>query len=176
MSKIAKDHATKLLDRLIDLDQTTMMAYYEMGQLLSSIEHGKLYDLLGYNSMKALVEEELSFTASTSQRYLHTYRRFRRLKYTKLEALNLINEISFTRMSEWLKTAKQKAGVRAILRQLEATSRHQINFSLTNEQYSDVADVLFDFGANIDDHGRLIGSTEAFVTAMKSAHPAQKAA
>ena len=57
-----KAYAGKLLDRLKELDYQTVEAYYDMGSIISSMQHGKLYDLLGYSSMGALVEEELTYT------------------------------------------------------------------------------------------------------------------
>ena len=57
-----KAYANTLLDKLIVLDDQTTGAYYEMGQILAAISSTKLYDVLGYNSMSHLVEEELSFT------------------------------------------------------------------------------------------------------------------
>lgn len=141
-----------------------------MGQILSAISHGKLFDILGYDSMSGLVEEELSFSASQAQRYLHTFRHFKRLGYTKTEALELIGEFSFTHMSAYLPNAKDKVGKRAIKnaidKQLEESK--QINFQLNGKDPKLLVDVLRLHGAEPTESGRLMGSSEALMSLVRS--------
>ena len=92
MSNDNKAYATKLLDRLIELDYQTVEAYYDMGSIISSMQHGKLYELLDYNSMTELVENELTYTPSTAFKYGQMYRHFRRLHYLKHEAVELLKK------------------------------------------------------------------------------------
>lgn len=165
MPKNPKQYAAQLLDRLIELDQIVHGAFYEMGQILSAIAHGKLYDLLGYDSMGHLIEDELSFSSSQGFRYLHTFRHFRRLGYNKTESLDLINEFSFSHMSRYLPTANQKVGKRAIgnaiAKQIEDAK--QINFQLNKQDLELLIRVLKSFGAQPTDEGRLMHSSEALI-------------
>ena len=164
MSKNPEQYAAKLLDRLIALDVEVHGAFYEMGQILSAIAHGKLYDLLGYDSLGHLIEEELSFSNSQGYRYLHTFRHFRRLGYNKTEALELIGEFSFSHMSRYLPGATQKVGKRAvgnaIAKQIEEA--RQINFQLNKSDLSLLKRVLISLGAE-DRDGRLMHSSEALI-------------
>lgn len=166
--KTAKQYAGELLDRLVHLDTETSGAFYEMGQILSAIVHGKLYDVLGYHSFTDMVECELSFTQSTAAKYLHTYRHFRRLHYTKAEALALIREFSFTRLAAYLPGLKQKVGKRAIsngiAKMLE--ENRQINFQLSGSDRELLIRVLEKFGAEKQD-GRLMHSSSALMELVK---------
>lgn len=161
----SKQYAGRMLDRLVDLDQEVTGAFYEMGQILSSLEHGKLWDLLGYESFTHLVNEEMSFTSGTAGKYLHTYRHFKRLGYNKTDSLDLIRSFSFTRVAEWAAKAPQKVGKRAvgnaIKRNLE--NRRQINFSVNAEEYARVQRALRKHGAVRTETGRWENSSEAFL-------------
>ena len=171
MSMTQKQYAASLLDRLTSLDEQVTGAFFEMGQILSGIEHGKLWELLGYQSFAHLVEEEMSFTSGSAGKYLHTYRHFKRLSYNKTEALELIRSFSFTRVAEWASTAKVKVSKRsvgnAIKKMLE--NKHQINFTVNKEEYEMINRVLRAHGAELSDNGRWMYSTGAFVDAMKFA-------
>jgi hypothetical protein len=164
MPKTPKQYAAQLLDRLISLDQQVHGAFYEMGQILSAIAHGKLYDILGYVSTGHLIEEELSFSNSQGYRYLHTFRHFKRLGYNKTEALDLINEFSFSHMSRYLPTANQKVGKRAVGNAIEKQIEQakQINFQLKKKDLDLLKRVLISLGAE-DREGRLLHSSEALM-------------
>lgn len=161
-------YAGKLLDQLRELDATVHGAYYDMGRILSSIEHGKLYDALGYDSMGHLIEEELSFSNSQGFRYLHTYRRFKQLGYNKTEALDLINEFSFTHIAKVLPTLKEKVGKRAIGNAIDRLLKEarQINFQLNEKDLNLLIEALTIFGAERHD-GRLMYSSNALIEMCK---------
>jgi hypothetical protein len=163
-------YAGKLLDQLRDLDATVHGAYYDMGRILSSIMHGHLYDALGYDSMGYMIEEELSYSASQGFRYLHTYRHFKRLGYTKTEALDLINEFSFTYMAKVLPGLKEKVGKRAVGNAIERLLKEsrQINFQLNESDLKLLIKVLKEFGAEPRD-GRLMNSSQALIEMAKAA-------
>lgn len=159
-------YARKLLDQVKHLDETVHNAYFDLGRLLSAIQHGGLYDLLGYDSMAELIDEELSFSRSQSYRYINTYRRFRALGYTKTESVELMAEFSFTKMWRYLMTAKEKVGKRAIKNAIERQDREhkQINFQLTEHQYKQLVRALEVFDAVTDSEtGRLLGGSDALV-------------
>lgn len=164
-----RQYAAKLLDQLRDLDATVHGAYYDMGRILSAIGHGQLYDVLGYDSLGHLIEEELSFSNSQGYRYLHTFRHFRRLGYTKTEALDFINEFSFTYVSKVLPGIKEKVGKRAFKNAIERLLREakQINFQLSESDLKLLIKVLKEFGAEPQD-GRLMGSSDALVQLCKT--------
>ncbi len=169
MTKKAKTYAARLLDRLVVLDEQVHAAYYEMGQILSAIAHGKLFKILGYDSLSALIEEELSFSSSQGYKYLHTYRHFNRLGYSKTEALALISDFSFTNMAHYLPGAKAKVGKRAIAaaidRMLEL--RRQVNFTLTATELDLLQRALRKFGAEPSEEGRLMGSSDALMRLVR---------
>lgn len=163
-----QQYAAQMLDKLRDLDRVVHGAYYDMGRILSAIAHGNLFDQLGYQSMGDLIDEELSFSRSQGFRYLHTYRHFRRLGYTKTEAMDLINDFSFTHMSYYLPKAQQKVGKRAIKSAIErmlAESR-QINFALSEDKLTLLVRALKKFGAE-DRDGRLLHSSDALIQMVK---------
>jgi hypothetical protein len=162
------DYAGKLLDQLKDLDATVHGAYYDMGRILSAILHGKLYDALGYESMGQLIAEELSFSSSQGFRYLHTFRHFKRLGYSKNEALELISEFSFTHMAHYLPKAKDKVGKRAIKAAITKmlNESRQINFALSKSDLSLLIEALRLYGAEPKD-GRLLYSSNALMEMVK---------
>lgn len=169
LNRKSDEYAKRMLDQLRDLDATVHGAYWEMGRILSSLMHGKLYDLLGYESMGHLIEEELSFSASQGFRYLHTYRRFQQLGYSKTEALELINEFSFTYMSKVLPTMTTKVGKRAVGNAIEKLLREskQINFQLNEKDLTLLIEALRVFGAEPKD-GRLMHSSSALMEMVKT--------
>lgn len=159
-----KQYANQLLDRLIELDATLSGAYYEIGRILSAIQHSKLWEILGYPSLTALIEEELTFSAGTGFTYLRAYRRFRQLHYTESEALDLLTEFGIARMSDYLATAKVKVGKRAIANAIAKFKRdhQQINFTVDQRGAEKLERVLTKYGAIRSDNGRWEGSGEAF--------------
>ena len=165
-----KAYAGQLLDRLIELDQQTQSAYYEMGQLLSAIKNNKLYELLGYNSFKEIVEEELSFTDSTAARYANTYDHFRRLHYTKKEALDMIQMFGYTHMADILPTVNDKIGKRAIRTRIDKLGKHQVNFMLNDQQYDTFLQTFESLGAEYSESGRMVNSSEVFLALLKAAN------
>lgn len=171
--KKQRDQANSLLDSLIALDAEVHGAYYEMGQILSAIEHGGLWDVLEYDSLTHLVEEELSISPSQARRYMNTFRHFKRLGYNKSEALDLMSEFSFTNMSNYLPTAKDKVGKRAIknaiARMIE--EHKQINFQLAGDDLRLLVEVLQSFGAEYTDTGRLMNSSDALMSLARSSLP-----
>lgn len=164
MNKKQHEYAANLLDRLIELDAVTSGAHYEMGRILSAIEHGKLWEELGYESMSHLIEEELTFSAATGFCYLRTYRRFRQLKYTETEALDLLVSFGISRMSDYLATAKFKVGKRAVGNAIAKWRKNhqQINFTVDEETHKKLNRVLQKYGARQSPNGRWEGSSEAF--------------
>ena len=169
LNKKSDEYARRMLDQLRDLDATVHGAYWEMGRILSALAHGKLYDLLGYESMGNLIEEELSFSSSQGFRYLHTYRHFQRLGYSKTEALDLINEFSFTHMAHYLPKAKDKVGKRAIKNAITKmlNESRQINFALNEKDLSLLIEALRVFGAEPRE-GRLMHSSNALMEMVKA--------
>lgn len=156
-------YAQKLLDRLIELDYQTVEAYYDMGSIISSMQHGKLYEILEYNSMTALIEEELTFTPSTAFKYGNMFRHFRRLHYLKHEAVGLLKEFGLTHMCDVLPKLNDKIGVRAIRNRIDALDSNQINFTLNSRELEQAHAALKKMGAIQADGGRWHNSSEAFM-------------
>jgi hypothetical protein len=156
-------YAAQLLDKLIELDYQTVEAYYDMGSIISSMQHGKLYEHLEYTSMTELVENELTYTPSTAFKYANMYRHFRRLHYLKHEAVELLKKFGLTHMCDVLPKMNDKIGVRAIKKRIDAIDEHQINFTLNNAQLEQAHTALKQMGAQQADTGRWLNSSEAFM-------------
>lgn len=161
-----EEFARRLLDRLIELDYQTVEAYYEMGSIISSLMHGRLYDVLGYPSMGYLIEEELTFTPSTGMKYGQMYQHFRRLKYTKAEAISLLKKFGLTHMVKVLPKMDQKIGERAVKARIEKLDDYQINFTLNGEQLKQANAALEKMGAKRQTH-RWMNSSEAFMAMVE---------
>lgn len=155
--------ARKMLDNLIELDYSTVESYYEMGSIISSMLHGKLYEIIGYGSMSALIEEELSFTASTGLKYGQMYQHFRRLKYTKHEAVELLQKFGLTHMVAVLPKMKDKIGERAIRDRINKLDTYQVGFTLTGAELKQAEAALQKMGAEKTDIGRWLHSSDAFM-------------
>jgi hypothetical protein len=158
-----RDYAEKLLDRLVELDYQTVEAYYDMGSIISSMRHGKLYETLGYDSMAHLVEEELTFGPSTASRYASMFRHFKRLHYSKPEAIELLKKFGLTHMADVLPKMSDKIGQRAIKNRIDALDQHQINFTLTRAELEKTNRALLKNGAVMGELGRWKNSSEAFM-------------
>jgi hypothetical protein len=177
MAKATKQQvaaAQKLLDRLMVLEEEVHGAFYEMGQILYAIYEGRLYDMLGYPSFKALLEEEMSCSSSQAVKYMHTYRYFKTLGYSRAEALDLIDRFSFTHMCKILPKLTKKVGIRAISNAVQKLEK-QINFQLSNEDKALLVEILKQFGA-VENKGRLENSSEALMALVVWAEGQPKAA
>lgn len=169
-------YAAQLLDKLIELDYQTVEAYYDMGSIISSMQHGKLYEQLDYNSMTELVEHELTYTPSTAFKYANMYRHFRRLHYLKHEAVELLKKFGLTHMCDVLPKMNDKIGVRAIKKRIDAIDEHQINFTLNNDQLAKAHRALRQMGAEQSDgSGRWLNSSEAFMQMVELINQAPNA-
>jgi hypothetical protein len=162
-----KTQATAMLDRLIELDYQTVEAYYDMGSIISAMQHGNICDLLQYDSMAHLVEEELTFTPSTAYKYATMYRHFRRLHYLKPEAIVILKKFGITHMCDVLPGIKDKIGVRAIKSRIDSLNQNQINFTLTDKQLNECHSALTKMGAEKSDTGRYLNSSEAFMDMVR---------
>jgi hypothetical protein len=162
-------YARKLLDQLRELDATIHGAYYDMGRILSAILYSQLYEVLGYASMGEMVDEELSVSRSQAFRYLHTYRHFRRLGYGKTEALDFINEFTFSLISKVLPSINDKIGKRAMRNRIDefVSQNKQINFMLKQDDYDLLQQALERCGAERRE-GRLVLSSSALMQMVRA--------
>lgn len=158
-----RKYAEKLLDQLIVLDKQTTAAYYEMGRILYSIKQGKLYDVLGYESMSHLVKEELSFTTSTAHGYSKMYKDFARLSYHKVEALAMLDQFGLKHMNKVLPTIKTKIGMRAMKNRVAQLDEKQLTIWMHQDEYDEVAKALTSVGGIRDEAGRWKNSSEAIL-------------
>lgn len=149
MQVTAKEYAKQLLDKLKAIDVQTNRAMYEMGQILSAIDHGKLWKELGYTSTKNLIEEELSFSYSTGNRYLNTYRHLKRLRYKKEEAIKLIHDYSYSAIAQIIAKQKQKPGKRTLVKAVKQYRQNSqaISFILCKADRERLYILLEAFGA-----------------------------
>lgn len=176
MTKATITHAKQLLDRAIELDKLTTGHFYEMGQLLSAIDHGKLWQLLEYRSFAHMIEEEFTFHVQTGYNYVNVYRGFRRLKYTKLEALSLLRTFGIWKIMLYLKEAKQKQSNRAVKKAIEtiAEKHRSVSFTLSKEDWDEVMDLMADLGLERGPSGRARNSSETFLELTRIARGALK--
>lgn len=174
-----KLEAQHLLDQLIELDMQTTHAYYEMGRILHALYESRMHEVLGYTSFTHLVEEELSYSQSTAQRYRHIYSQFKRLHYTKTEALKLMQTFGMTHMADVLPGIRNKISPRAIKQHIYELDFHQINFQLTTEELAASQRALIKMGAVVTDQGRFLNSSQAYMVMVREINrksPNKKAA
>jgi len=169
-----RKYAAMMLDKLIELDKTTQVAYYEMGRILSAIFHSRLFELLDYPSFKDMVEEELSYSYTTASKYRKVYEDFRRLKYNKNEAVQLMNEFGYTHMMKVLPSLKQKVGKRAIKTRVEGLGEHMLNLWLNDDEYDETMRVFREYGLDESPTGRLNNSSEVFMEIIRAIRYNQK--
>lgn len=150
----SKHYARQLLDQVVQLDHQTSRAYYDMGKLLVAIRDSQLYELLDYPTFNAMIEAELSFSTNTASKYACMYDHFRRLKYSKIEALQLITNCGYTKLSKILPSLDTKLGVRAIKNRVDSIDEHQINFTFTTAEYQIVIQALKQHGAYQDSQSK----------------------
>lgn len=167
--KLNKQYAGELLDRVKELDRTTSTAFYEIGRILSSIQYHGLHDVLGYESFGAMIEEELSFSPEVASRYVRTYRHFRRLHYTKTEAVDLVMEFSWTKMADILPHLTDKIGKRAVKARIEDWATKQINFQLERSALEELQHALIEHGAELSESGKkLLHSSDALMNLVRT--------
>jgi hypothetical protein len=158
-----RKQAEAMLDRLIELDYQTVEAYYDMGSIISSMQHGRIWEILEYNSMSHLVEEELTYTPTTAFKYATMYRHFRRLHYLKHEAVDLLKRFGLTHMCDVLPKMKDKIGVRAIKKRIDAIDELQLNFTLHGNEVDELRQALRTMGARPSENGRWADSSIALL-------------
>ena len=176
MAKPTEKYAYTLLDNLIELDQQTTAAYYEMGRILTALKRDKLYNLIGYDSLGELVEEELSFHKSTAASYIRVYENCQRLKYTKNEAVDILNKFGLRHLNQVLPKVKQKIGTRALKARIDGLDEKQFTFWMHGNEYNEVEQALLKAGGMKDDTGRWINSSEALSNMARILNSQKKAA
>ncbi len=169
--KEACQYAAELLDRLKEIDRGTVEAYYEMGRILAAISGQQLYELLGYTSMSAMIDEELSYSATTAAKYAATYQHLRRLKINKKDALKLMHQHGYTMLSRVLPKTKPLSDPRNCARVIKKAvdNAHkqckQVNFQMTENEWLLLIDALESYGAEWDGK-RLHHASEALLVAL----------
>lgn len=163
MTESVRAYAARLLDELKELDRTVTGAYYEMGRILASIRRDELYVPLGYESFSALIEEEMSFTAGTAHGYASVYEHFRRLKYTKKEAVEFIHNFGLRNMMRIMPDINDKIGPRAMKNRVAALDQSILSFWLHSAEIEEVREALIKMGAERKDTGRLMHTSEALL-------------
>jgi hypothetical protein len=173
-NKLLRKSAKQALNKLVELDKIAVKAYYEMGQLLHTIDVGAFYDILGYESLSHLVEEELTFSPSTAHKHKRLYETFKRLHYNKVEAIRLLQEFGVTHMFDVLSKEKTKLGKRAIATRIANLNENQINFTLTDEQLAECEHALEIMGAEKSDNGRWLNSSQVFMDIIREINQRHK--
>lgn len=169
--KESRQYAADLLDRLKEIDRGTVEAYYEMGRILAAMYKQELYDLLGYTSMTAMIDEELSYSATTAHKYMATYLHFKRLKINKAEALKLMHKHGYTVLTRVMPKMKPTADPRYVKRvvqkavNVEHKRCKQVNFQMTEDEWLLLIDALGEYGAEWDGK-RLLHASEALLAAL----------
>jgi hypothetical protein len=162
-----KKYVAKLLDKLVELDVTTVGAYYEMGRILHSFKQGNLHDILGYETIGHMIEEELSYSPATAHSYASLYRHLHRLHYNKAESLDLLRKFGKTHLSEVLPKMDTKVGSRAIKARIDSLGHHQINFTIDDSELAEAQRALAKMGATRTETGRYQHSSEAFMDMVR---------
>lgn len=172
-----KKYVANLLDKLVELDVTTVGAYYEMGRILHSFKQGNLHDIIGYESFAHMVDEELSYSPASAHTYSSLYRHFQRLHYNKTESLDLLRKFGKTHLCEVLPGVTAKIGTRAIKTRIDNLGHNQINFTLDDAELAEAQRALTKMGATKSDTGRYLNSSEAFIDMVREVNkkPALKA-
>lgn len=162
-----KKYVANLLDKLVELDVTTVGAYYEMGRILHSFKQGNLHDIIGYESFVHMIDEELSYSPATAHSYASLYRHLHRLHYNKAESLDLLQKFGKTHLAEVLPKMDTKVGSRAIKARIDNLGHHQINFTLDDTELADAQRALTKMGATKSDTGRYLNSSDAFMDMVR---------
>lgn len=162
-----KKYVKDMLNNLIVLDGQTTGAYYEMGRILHSFREGKLHEVLKFDNFSQLVEEQLSYSPATAIRYSNLYMQFKRLHYTKSEALNLLIKYGMTHMLDVMPSMENKIGDRAIKVRIDNLDQNQINFTLTGAELSECNRALARMGASRSDTGRWMNSSQALMDMVR---------
>ena len=156
--------AQVLLDAVIQLDREVQAAYYEMGRILTALKEDKLYDLLGYDSMHALIEEELSVTPSTAYGYIKLYKTMKEHGYKRDEAIDFVNEFGMTNVIMVLKSEPKKLGKRAMKTRIETLPNRQMTFWFTTDNEELIHEALEKAGGIYDEEsGRWKNASEALI-------------
>jgi hypothetical protein len=167
-SKKTQAYASSLLDQLVQLDQFTQHAFYEMGRILTAISRDKLYKIIGFPSMTALIEEELSFTPSTAGAYIKLYKNCKRLQYSDKEAVGIINEFGLRHLNAILPKEDKKLGTRAIANRVKALDEKQFTIWVHKKEYEEIEDAMLKMGGMKEESGKWKNSSEALLNMARA--------
>ena len=164
MTDTTKQQAQFMLDQLKELDRLVHRAYFEMGRLLNAFKTHDLWKVLGYDSWKAMVEEELSCSVSTASRYSAVYGHLKRLKYNQKESLQLIEVLGLRSLSKLLPSMKVKMNL-TTLRHKKETLNRCVAFWVSPEDEALIENVLRQYGLIVHED-RWVNSSDALLTLM----------
>jgi hypothetical protein len=169
IASTAKESAQQILARLKELDQMTADAYYEMGQLLFTIETSQMYFMLGYHSTSELIREELSFTHGTGWGYIRMYGRMRELKFSKQEGVEAIKKHGVTNVRNAVFEVQNKnpKKLAEVIRK-EVKDRRSLSFTLSAAEFEEVKEMLERHGAKYHEDSKFTNSRVALMNSVRA--------
>ena len=159
-----------LLASIAEYDLKQVEAQYNIANMLTAIRDHNLYKELDYETFPQMCEGELEFGYRTASNYVQFYANLERLKYTKEEALQLMQRYTWRALSKVLTGEDKKIGTRAIKNRIDNREPDQyqnVAFQLADKRAVARLDSLLSrHGCQLTTEGRRINSTSALLALL----------
>lgn len=166
MNKIQVNQlATTLREHLRGVARDTFAA----AQILTAFKQQRLYEIIGFDSFAEFVEDT-GITASVGQAHTYVYEHAKRLKYTKVETIEIIESFGLHQSARLLSQQDRKVALSTLQRKSVAYARehNQVNFVLAPDELRLLEDTLAAHGMYYTETGTRMNKTEALVRLLKT--------
>ena len=145
--------------------------HYDLSHLIHVLFEAELFKLHPnqYRSRMLYAKEQLPFSYATCQKYLQLWDGFKRLKYTKSEALALMESISWNVVAQEIPYMERKLSIRAFKKRIsESGELHQMVGTFSASDMAKINKVLCDkHGLEINAQtGQRRGLSQALLSAI----------
>lgn len=137
----------KLVSEFESLNKTAADVQYKKCKILFTIKDQYLYQELGYISFQEFVENELSITRATANRYCKFYSLVYWHDYSKNDAVRLITVLGVSSAVTAMESNNRGASVTHAIASSKSYNRYQMPLTITDSDMQMIEDTLERFGA-----------------------------
>lgn len=156
-----------LISKISTVNRQFAEGHYELSQLLNALMENELWKLHpnGYTSIRIYCKEQLPFSYSTVQKYRQLYEGFKRLKYSKKEAIQLMTQCSWNLLAQEIPYMEKKLSLRSINQLFKDRDLvYQLGICLSSSERKELLGRLErDYGLVISENGHNVNLSESIM-------------
>lgn len=163
-----KKLASELVLKVRELNTKMAGDQFELCRCLATLHSSKLYLDYGYDNFAEFTHHELPLGYSTSLSSAAFYNHTKRLKYTKVEAVDMISRLGISKSKKVISVLESKESVSKLERYYKrGVSKFSFDMTPTDEKM--VIKKLLKFGLDLSEEGRRLNATQSILKLIQAA-------